>query len=230
MQLNRTYLARKCTPGNLVGFWSRLFACIHGVATTEFALILPVFITLSMYGTELAYMQTVSLQVGQMATSTADNASRIGQTSNSAVTPTVSEQDVNSIMFGARKQGASFAFNQNGRLILTSLEVDPSTNKQWIHWQRCTGTKTTYTSAYGNDTTQNGLNGAALTGMGGSSKITASSGQAVMYVEVIYQYHGLFGTLFVNNPTIRKEAAFLTRDRRNLTPGVTGTGGTSSCT
>ncbi len=217
---------------NYINLFCTIIKNEEAVSVTELALILPVFTVLGMYGTELTYMQTVNMQISQLATSTADNASRIGQTNNSAVTPTVSELDINSIMFGARKQGSSYKFNENGRLILTSLEVHPATGKQWIHWQRCTGTKTTYTSRYGNDSTQNGVNGAILSGMGQSSKIVSESGRAVMYVEVIYQYKGIFGTLFVRNPVFRKEAAFTVRDSRNLlqsSSGITGTGGTSNC-
>lgn len=212
-------------------FWGNLLHCRKAVSVTEFALILPVFTLMGMYGTEVAYMATVNMQMSQLASSTADNASRIGQTNNSAVTPTVSEQDIDAIMFGARSQGRYNNFEQNGRLILTSLEVHPGSGKQWIHWQRCTGSLQR-TSAYGNDTTQNGVNGAVLSGMGQGNTITAESGKAVMYVEVYYRYSGLFGRMFVNNPIFRKEAAFIVRDNRNLLQtgsGVSGSGGTSAC-
>ena len=43
-------------------------------------------------------------------------------------------------------------------------------------------------------------------------------------------YQPLFGRMFVSQTEMRKEAAFLVRDHRNLTPGITGTGGTSQCT
>jgi hypothetical protein len=36
--------------------------------------------------------------------------------------------------------------------------------------------------------------------------------------------------MFVGATEFRKEAAFIVRDHRNLTPGITGTGGTSQCT
>lgn len=201
-----------------------------GLAAVEFAMALPFLMTIGMYATEIAYMSAVNMQVSQLAVSVADNASRMEQTDNSGVTPTVTEADVDSIMAGALSQGESFDFEDNGRVILSSLERDNATGKQYIHWQRCTG-KLAKASAYGNDTDKNGLSGTPLPGMGiGASKITASAGSAVMYAEVYYRYRGLFGTLFVDETTFREEAAFLIRDIRNLTPGISGSGGTSSCT
>ncbi|MBA4353768.1 MAG: pilus assembly protein TadE, partial [Novosphingobium sp.] len=62
------------------------------------------------------------------------------------------------------------------------------------------------------------------------TKVTATSGStAVMFVEVYYSYTGLVGQMFVSNRVLRKEGAFLIRDERNLTPGVTGTGARHSC-
>jgi hypothetical protein len=200
-----------------------------GNATIELALVLPLLMTMGMYGTEIAYMATVNMQVSQIATSLADNASRLGQTDNSSVTPTVSEADIDSIMGGTMRQGSGIGLNENGRLILTSLEKHSLTGRQYIHWQRCSG-DLDRDSDYGNDSNKNGLTGTAMQGLGKpGSLITAPSGSAVMYAEVFYQYQPLFGSAFVGNVTFKKEAAFLVRDDRNLTPGVTGTGGSSHC-
>ncbi|WP_395332424.1 pilus assembly protein TadE [Novosphingobium sp. BL-8H] len=188
----------------------------------EFALVLPVLITLGLYGTELAYMAMVKMEVSQLATSVADNASRLGQADNSAVAPSVTETDVNSIMSGALTQGSSFNFGANGRIILSSLERKSSTS-QYIHWQRCRGSLAR-SSAYGPANT-------TLTGMGKTGHtIKAIANSAVMYVEVYYAYQPLFGTMFVKNPVFYQEAAFLIRDDRDITSGVTGTGGQSACT
>jgi Flp pilus assembly protein TadG len=214
---------------NWLGYVAAMLRCASGLATVEFALCLPVILTLGMYGTEIANLATSYAQISQLALSVADNASRLGQTDNSGVTPTITETDVNSIMFGALKQGASIDFQTKGRIILSSLEKDSITGKQYIHWQRCRG-NLAKTSAYGNDTINNGLVGAALAGMGPAAhKITAPTGMAVMYAEVYYNYTGLFGSLFVQNRQIRQEAAFLIRDDRNLIPGITGTGSQSVC-
>ncbi|MCB2058908.1 MAG: pilus assembly protein TadE [Novosphingobium sp.] len=194
-----------------------------GVALIEFAVALPVFIVLGMYGTELAYMATVNMEVSQMANSIADNASRLGQTDNSSVTPTVTETDIDSVMTGAIEQGSGISFEDNGRIVLSSLEVDSDTDEQYIHWQRCQG-DLDEDSEYGEE------GDVVAEGMGQEGRrITAPSGSAVMFAEVYYNYSGIFGDMFVGDVQFKQEAAFIVRDDRNLTPGVTGSGGQSSC-
>jgi Flp pilus assembly protein TadG len=208
----------------------KLLGSSSGVSTVELALTLPFILSIALYGIEVAYMNAVDMKLSEIALSLADNASRIGQTDNSVVTPTVSEGDINEVMSGAQAQADGLEFATRGKIILTSLERDSATGRQYIRWQRCYGTLARQ-SAYGNATTRNGLTGTPLAGMGsGSTKITASANSAVMFVEIYYQYEGLLGTMFVGNPVMRKEGAFLIRDNRNLTPGVTGTGGAYPCT
>ncbi|MFM6829330.1 MAG: TadE/TadG family type IV pilus assembly protein [Novosphingobium sp.] len=207
-----------------------LARCRSGVSVVEFALVMPVILSIGLYGVEIAYLNTVDMKLSEIALTLADNASRLGQTDNSAVTPTVTEDDVNEVMLGARAQGEAINIGPRGRIILTSLERDSATGKQFIHWKRCFGSLARQ-SAYGNATTRNGLNGAVITGLGsGPTKVTAtSSSTAVMFVEVYYSYTGLVGDTFVSNRVIKKEGAYLIRDERNLTPGVTGTGGQYPC-
>jgi hypothetical protein len=195
-----------------------------GIAVMELAICLPPLIYMGMYGLELVNLATANMQISQIALSLADNASRLGQTDNSGVTPTIQETDVDSVMTGAVKQGAPMDLVNRGKIILTSLEVDGYTGKQYIHWQRCRGALDR-DSAYGNDTNHNGLTGAAIAGLGdGTQKITALPGSAVMFVEIYYNYERLFGDFFIkDNKVLTREAAFVIRDDRNLTPGVTGT-------
>lgn len=209
---------------------SALARCTSGVTIVEFAVAMPIVLSMSFYGIELAYLNTVDMKLSEIALSLADNASRLGQTDNSAVTPTVTRSDIAEIMLGAREMGDAIGLATKGRVILSSLERDPTTGKQYIHWQRCYGALAKQ-SAYGNDGTRNGLNGAVITGMGsGTTKVTATSTSgAVMFVEVYYSYKGLLGDLFVSDRVIRKEGAFLVRDDRNLTPGITGTGTAYTC-
>ncbi|EZP84795.1 TadE-like protein [Novosphingobium resinovorum] len=194
------------------GLAGRLRRDQRGVSFMEFALILPIIVTMGFYGTELAWMAMINMQIAQIASSVADNASRLGQTDNSAVTPTVKEADVASVMSGALVQGSYFNFAANGRIILSSLEYDTATKRQYIHWQRCQGSLKVK-SQYG--VAKAGLTGATLAGMGNPT-ITAVSGSAVMYVEVNYTYQPLFGTWFVGQPNFRREAAYIIRDDRSL--------------
>ncbi len=212
---------------------ARLRSCNGGAALIEFAVVLPLMTTLGMFGTEIAYMASVNMQVSQLALQLADNASRLGQTDNSGVTPTINETDIDSVMKGAVTQGRDFNFQTRGKVILSSLEIDPDTDRQYIHWQRCSGSLVR-TSAYGG--AGYGLTGAEIQGLGKASRrIAAVPNSAVMFVEVYFEYRGLFGSMFVNPTTFKHEAAFVIRDDRNLNPaaapgGITGTGGTSHCT
>jgi Flp pilus assembly protein TadG len=201
---------------------------ISGIAVIELAICLPPLIFMGMYGLELVNLATANMQISQIALSLADNASRLGQTDNSGVIPTINESEIDSVMTGAVKQGAPMDLVDKGKIILSSLEVDSRTGKQFIHWQRCRGSLNR-ASAYGNDTDANGLSGAPIAGLGGGAQpITAKSGSAVMFVEVYYNYERLFGDFFIkSNKILSREAAYVIRDDRDLRDsdeeGVTGT-------
>lgn len=198
-----------------------------GASMVEIAVVMPLFITLGMYGTEIANMASVNMQVSELSLALADNAARLGQTDNSGVTPTINETDIDSIMLGAITQGRDFNFTSNGRLILSSLEYDVDVDRQYIHWQRCVGSLSRV-SRYGGS--GYGLTGTKISGLGRPGNVvSASPGTAVMYVEIFYRYQPLFGSMFVSQTELRKEAAFLVRDHRNLVPGITGSGGSSHC-
>lgn len=202
-----------------------LLRCESGSSAVEFAILAPVFIGMGLTGTEVAYLASTQLQVSQIAVSVADNASRLGQTDNSSVTPVVTEADVNSVLFGALKQGGSLDLQHKGRVILSSLEYDDYSKKQFIHWQRCTGNLTN-ASRYGPQGT--GLNGVTLTGVGtGTSIVKAPSGSAVMVAEVYYQVTGLFGSYFITQSLLHQEAEFLNRDNRNIGTSASANNGLS---
>lgn len=147
----------------LRAFARRLGAATSGAALVEIAAVMPVFTAMGMYGTEIAYMSTVNMQVSELSLALADNAARLGQTDNSGVTPTINETDIDSIMLGANTQGRDINFTATGRVILSSLEYDGDSARQYIHWQRCAGTLAR-SSAYGG--TNYGLTGTAITGLG----------------------------------------------------------------
>ena len=126
------------------------------------------------------------------------------------------------------EQGQSIDFEEKGRVILSSLERDPISGDQYIHWQRCRGSLSA-ASEYDNGDDLIFLDDLGITGLGKNSTITAQPGNAVMFVEVYYRYEGIFGLRYIGNPVMRKEAAYIIRDDRNLTPGITGAGGNSQC-
>jgi len=189
-----------------------------GVSLVEFALSLPLLTILTFYGLEVAYMATVNTQVSQIAISVADNASRLGQTDQSTLPPSVNEADIDAVLQGALRQGAGINFSQNGKIILSSLELHPTQNKQYIHWQRCVGSLNRI-STYGAEGA--GLDGSLVNGMGKQGhRVTApAKDQAVMFVEVYYSHVpllGLFDFVVPDQVRFKQEAAFLVRDKRTL--------------
>ncbi|MFM6932207.1 MAG: TadE/TadG family type IV pilus assembly protein [Novosphingobium sp.] len=214
-------------------FSNRLQKCRRGATAVEFAVLLPVIMGVGMGGIELAWIYVCNLQVNALALAVSDNASRMEQTNNTSVTPTVTTNDIENVMKGALLEGAGINVQQKGKVILSSLERDPSSGKQYIHWQRCAGNLTA-ASAFGNQSDRNGLTGTPIVGMGsGATKVTAAAGSAVMFVEVVYRYEGMFGNLFTGPITMRSEGAYMIRDIRNLgTAGsnpITGTGTGWAC-
>lgn len=207
-------------------FTRRLRGDSSGLALIEFALSLPLFLGLGMFGTEVAWYAVTSMNVSQISLTIADNAARMGQTGSSSSVKTIYRSDLNSIFSGAAKQGESIDLIQNGRVIVTSLETVTSlTSLQYIRWQRCTGMKN-YSSDYG-ASGKSELLDPSFDGMGPDGReIRAPQGDAVMYVEVFYEYQGLFGDMFISNRVIKHEAAFPIRDDRNLSAGVADDGAT----
>lgn len=205
----------------IVGYVTSFFGGLKrdqcGLALTEFALSIPIFTGLGMYGMETAYRAVAQTQVSQAALALADNASRMGQTGTSGIQPTIQESDVIEALVGTRLQTENLELLENGRVILSSLEVkriasEGNRQQQYIRWMRCKGVQP-YTSSY-----ISGLNTSddEFTGVGPTGAVRAVEGSAVMYVEVIYNYPGLFGDLFAKNVVMSQEAAFTIRDERNL--------------
>lgn len=195
-----------------------------GLAMVEFAVSLPILLSLGLGGLEVAHYGVANLRVSQIAMTAADNAARVREA--------ISETDVNELMAGARFVGEDIGFAEHGRIILSSVENNAETSNsrkgQWIRWQRCTG-KLRVASAYGPQDT--GKADAKLKdGLGqGANKITASPGTAVMFVEVSYQYQPVspFGKTLVGDRTLKYQSAFNVRQRNNQAiqaGGVTSSG------
>ena len=182
-----------------------------GVAMTEFALSLPVLITLLLGGLELSNLALAHMRVNQIAIHVADNASR--------VRTTMDESDIYEVFAGAELDGQSIGFAANGRVILSSLKGNEQTaaaNKgQTINWQRCYGSLAGVYSRYG-DQGKGNADSSLAAGMGPTgNKIVAEAGTAVMFVEVTYKYQPLIATTFMGTPTLRYESAFNVRERTN---------------
>lgn len=192
----------------------RLLRASSGVAMTEFALGAPVLLIASLWGAEHANFVLVNMKINQVAVHIADNASRVGDMSQ-LKNRKIYESDINDVVIGAQIQaGQSVNIYKYGRVFISSLEVDPSTTNQYIHWQRCRGAKTV-SSSYGKE--GDGLSG-SLVGMGPKGKdVTALPDDAVIFVEVNYTYQPLISSSIIANPTIKSIASFNVRDDRDLT-------------
>lgn len=202
----------------LPAFLCALRRSTAAVAMTEFALGAPLMLTAGLYGLEMSNYAVTSMKVNQLATQIADNASRIGDTST-LTDRKIYEADIDDLLSGADEQaGNSVDLFQYGRVIISSLETDPNDptgTQQYIHWQRCKGRKHV-DSAYGGEGT--GKGDPSFVGMGPpGEEVTAMPGEAVMFVEVSYDYQPLVTDAFLPQRTIQAVASFTVRDSRDLT-------------
>jgi Flp pilus assembly protein TadG len=210
---------------------SRLARSRSGVAYVEFAYTVPVMIAVGCGGIEATNLAMAHMQISQVAISMADNASRIGQ-DGSLSSVQFREIDVVDSFAAALEQAGKRDIMNKGRVVLSSLERN-SSGGQWIHWQRCLGklkvSGTTVQSAYGTlgsyGTQGTGATGTSFTGMGiAANRIQAPASNAVMFVEITYQYEPLLSSTFFGTPLIKYEAAFIVRDKRDLTGDTAKTG------
>jgi len=196
------------------GVIAALARCTGGAAVTEFALVLPVLLTAGLWGVEIAHRAIMQMRINQVAVLVADNASRVGENSLLGEAK-LYEADINDVFLGAEIQGGKgFALYDRGRVILSSLEVVPETDdRQYIHWQRCMGSRH-HVSRYGVE--GDGVH-SAFAGMGPlGEEIQATDGEAVMFVEVVYEYEPLFAEVFVRSTRLSATAAFNVRQNRDL--------------
>jgi hypothetical protein len=198
---------------------------VSGLAMVEFAFAAPLVLGMGMLGTDTAFLVISHLQVSQIAMQVADNAARVGEEDTLAARR-VYESDIIDTLLGAEKLGENIAIFQQGRVIFSSLQRNAQ-GGQWIAWQRCRGAKN-YNSSYGLQGA--GATGTSFPGMGVPGRyITASTGTAVMFVEVAYDFRSITPMNLFNNQQIVYTAAFNVRDNRDLTQLYSG-GPVASCT
>ena len=203
---------------NLRRKFKRLLGNSSGVALTEFALMTPIVLTVGLYGLESANLAVTHMKVSQAAMQVADNATRIGETSN-LDTRKIYEDEIIDLLVGVDLQfGTALDLYEHGRVILSSQEVDPddpSETQQYIHWQRCKGKRNAF-SNYGGPGT--GKGDPSFKGMGPETEeVIALPDDAVMYVEIEYEYQPLVTDAVISNRIIRVESSFNVRGDRDLT-------------
>ncbi len=210
-------------------FLKRLHQDHRGVSILEFAVGLPIFLTVGAYAAEMANLELAHLRTSQYALQIADNASRIGANSGLSNVP-IREGDLNDVFEGLRLYSKNMNLTKYGRITVSSLENVSQTYDQnpvqRIHWQRCVGARSGpgYDSSYGIARTDAASDRTAATkgtdkpdGMGDpDSKVNAPPDTGVIFVEVNYDYQPLFGTMFMNLTKIHYTASFIIRDRRDF--------------
>jgi len=191
----------------------RLRADATAVAATEFALAMPFLLTLTVGMTELANYVLVREQVSQLALLISDNAARIGTQNH--LQSAIDERQINDLLDGANLQAGNLDLLHNGRIILSSLEKDPTAPYgQYIHWQRCFGNQPT-ASAFGPQGT--GKGNTDLAGMGRSGALVqATATVPVIYVEIQYNYQPIIGSFGLMPTNIVETSAMQVRDSRDL--------------
>ena len=206
-------------------FAERLRRCDGGLAMVEFAMSLPVLVTLGLVGLETANLAMAHLRISNIAMLASDNAARVRDS--------IDEANVIELLTGAKMTGDSIRFRQNGRIILSSIEPNTAgtggaSTGQWIRWQRCDGAKVV-TSSYGPQGTGQTNNSLQAVGPAGN-QISASSGTAIMLVEVVYDYQPLVSNSIFGARTIRYESAFNVRQRTNQAISNIGNATPRNCT
>jgi hypothetical protein len=206
-------------------FLRRLGTNASGTAMTEFALSLPLLLTAGLYGAETANLALVNMRVSQLAIHIADNGSRIGDTSQ-ITNKSIFESDVNDLLAGSNIQGGgTLNFYEHGRAIISSSEVFDSTiscahggcphgphpdGTIFIHWQRCKGKKA-WASHYGVEDAiiPSGIGPVGL-------EVLPDPGNAVIFVEVAYDYQPLVSSRFFGPTTITAVSSFVVRENIDL--------------
>lgn len=180
-----------------------------GVAFVEFAFGAPLLLVVIMTGLEITNLAVSHMRVSQIAMTVADNSGR--------VSGSIDEANVYEVFAGADVIGRSLDFEDNGRVVLSSLEPNGLTGGdagQMVRWQRCWG-ELEVDPAYALQGA--GASNAVLAdGLGpDGNRIRSAANTAVMFVEVSYLYQPLVSTGFFDPPVIRYESAFNVRGREN---------------
>lgn len=188
----------------------RLHRDQSGLALLEFAFALPIMLTLALSGAEITNFVITKMRISQIALHLADNTARIGAGSQLQA-KTITEADINDLLTGADMQSGELKLLTNGRVILSSIEPDPANSgKSRIRWQRCSGSKTSFTSNHGAQGDRN------LAGVGPATRqVSAPTDGVTMFVEVQYQYTPLIKTSLSPSTTFDEIASMMVRDRRD---------------
>lgn len=205
-------------PARMARFARALRRNRSGAVAVEFALGLPLIVTMMTYGAEAANTAYATQLVGDITVQTADSLARVRNS--------ISEADVTEALNGIKTLGSNINFSQNGRIIVSSVKpvLDGSGNltNQNIRWQRCMGALN-QNSSYGVQGDNVGVTGIGPTGR----KIATTTDTEIIFVEVRYTYQPLISNRMFGARTITSIAALTVRDR--TANDLVNSGTASSC-
>lgn len=198
----------------LGAFARRLGRDTSGLALLEFAFSMPILLTLSLSGAELANYVVTRMRISQVALHIADNAARIGAGSQLEAKK-INDAQINDLLTGAGLQAGELGLFDNGRVIISSVEPDPNhSGKSRIRWQRCKGSQASLQSQY----TAGADN---LAGVGPTGRtVSAPANGVTMYVEVRYLYQPIVSGAIAPSTEIKEVASMMVRDRRDTSDGT----------
>lgn len=192
----------------------RIVSDRRGSTLVEFAISLPFLLILLLGGIELTNQIITRKQLSEIAMMVADNASRMGDDSVLGAKP-INEREINDVLLGAEIQAGRIDLANRSRIILSSVERNED-GGQWVHWQRCYGLKADFLPSHeeGEGETGTGFAGIRV----GNTTLTASEGDAIMFVELAFDYQPIVPMAFAlgGNQEIRSTAVMNVRDRRDL--------------
>ena len=197
----------------------------RGLAMLELGFTMPMLLVMSLAGLELSAAILVRKRVHEIGRLVADNASRVSENATLQAS-SVRESDINDLFLGAKLEAGDMDLQTNGRIIVSSLETN-ATGGQWIHWQRCYGAlpfAPTYRAGQG-------IRGRGFPGIRlGNQSITATPGDAVMFVEIAYDYTPMISAEWAGYSTQRIVAHFAmnVRDKRDLS-GISPNAPAATC-
>lgn len=179
-----------------------------GTSVIEFALALPLFVFAVVGGMELAWTAMQHQRVQRIAATSADNAAR--------ERGSIDETDIHEIMAAVKTNGESLNIEEQGTVIISSIQRNSDNNGNWIRWQRCIG-KDEYVSEYGRE--GKGQNDRSLQGVGKNRTMNPPQGVALILAEVFYDNEPLITDSYFEQKTFKYQTAFIVRDRNDLSLG-----------
>jgi Flp pilus assembly pilin Flp len=163
---------------------ARIVADMRGAFMIEFALILPMVITVILLAVELGNYVITHNKLSEISFRTADNIAR--------VRVQIDERDINDVLTGSLIMGENIAFADHGRIVISAVQVNPAGDGQWLRWQRCVGNRVSFTSQIGEE--GDGEKDKSLKDIGAAGqKLTATGSGQIIVAETEFDYQPIFG-------------------------------------